>query len=218
MATLNIKIPAISDSFYTAPQVPQVKDSIEGIQGKYGSVVNNIAKISNIPSDLLYSFIFIESAGNATAVNKGSGATGLMQIAPKSATEIIYKEIKLGRLSHEEEAILIKYIGADKLKKIRKMKQGANEFYITQSDLLKPELNVLVGAIFLGILLDEESKAGGARLDKVVIRYNKGYYYASRGRDIIGDIGTVLKNLSGETAAYIKKLLGKNGTLDILTA
>jgi soluble lytic murein transglycosylase-like protein len=218
MANLNIKIPAVFQSYYNETQAKQVKTNISQIKAKYNQYVSNIAKITKVPEELIYSFIFIESAGNESAVNKSSGATGLMQLALISTTEILNKEFRLNRMTNAEREILVKYLGEDKVNKIQKMKQGAKEFYVTKQDLLNPELNILIGAIYLGILIDEESKTGTPRLDKVVLRYNRGYYYANRGRDIKGDINNVLATVTGESKNFITKLLGTNGTLDILIA
>lgn len=80
--------------------------------------------------------------------------------------------------------------------------------------MLDPLLNILIGSIYLGLLIDEHTEGSSVRLDKVVIRYNRGYFSDNRGKNIVGDIDSVVKNVPTESKNYVLKLLGKNGTLD----
>ena len=75
-------------------------------------------------------------------------------------------------------------------------------------------VNILIGAIYLGILIDEETEGNEVRLDKVVIRYNKGYYADKQGKGLIGDLDSLFASENTESKNYVLKLLGINGTLD----
>ena len=214
-----ITIPLIDKSFYTTLQKPSVKSELDKIKAQYGTIIANIAKITNVPEDLLVSFIFIESKGNAKA--KLVKAIGLMQVQPQAANDIIWYENSKKRLGDAEKAILRKYLGTrlDCILSMRYMsdKRTCNKntgLSVTESDLYNPEFNILVGAIFLGILMDAHTENGKIRLDKVVVRYNKGFFTKMPKGDTVASFYASQPKSSQD---YIKKLAGLNSTLDILT-
>jgi soluble lytic murein transglycosylase-like protein len=209
----NIKIPSIPISFYKTTDMAQIKSKIDTIMSSYGVYINNSAKISNVQRDLISSVIFIESAGKVDAVSP-AGAVGLMQIAPISATDILVIENKQKRLNDAEKKILENHIGKQRLAEILKMTYMGQKQVITKADLLNPELNILIGTIYLGLLIYEETENGKVRLDKVILRYNAGYNAHSKGKNLKGDINNVIKTVNKESSTYIVKLLGKNGVLD----
>ena len=84
---------------------------------------------------------------------------------------------------------------------------------ITPDDLFKPLLNILIGSMLLAVLIGEETENGQVRLDKVISRYNRGYFTHPKGTT-----AELLASTKGETKAYILKLVGVNSTMDILTA
>jgi len=219
MAGLNgnvrIDLPAVSDAFYEDYQVPQNIDKLNQIRSQYGQVVSSISTLTNLPDSLIYSFIFIESAGNAFAMN--GKAIGLMQVSTTSATDIVYMEYKKGRLGSGETAILRNYLGA-RLDQILSMRSPGLLHVITQTDLYQVELNILIGSILLGQLIDEHTENDVLRLDKVVVRYNVGYYAFGRGKNLIGDVLTVIGQVNPFTSSYITKLIGRNGVLEMIEA
>jgi soluble lytic murein transglycosylase-like protein len=85
-------------------------------------------------------------------------------------------------------------------------------YVFTKADLLKPELNLLVGAIYLGILLDEHVENNTIRLDKIVLRYNKGFFTKFPK----GATKEMVYNAANSISQnYIKKLAGINSVLAI---
>lgn len=211
--TVMIDLPAVSESYYQDHEIALNKTKLDQIKQQYGTFVKAISEMTNIPDTLIYSFIFIESGGDFGAIN--GKATGLMQVGWNSATDIVFMEHKKGRLGEAEKAVLSKYLGG-KLGQILAMKSPGLALYIAQGDLLNPELNILVGSIYLGQLIDESMDNGSLRLDKVIARYNSGYYSYSRGKDLIGDTLAVIARVNPITKAYITKMIGKNGVLEIL--
>lgn len=212
--------------YYTEAVVPQNKSKLDSIKNAYSAIINYVSKITNVPVLLILAFIFIESSGNPNAVS-GAGAVGLMQLMPASASDILVMEKMKDRLRPEESAILTKYLGARFTDGILKMKYLGNKVavpgykdkaatWVTKEDLLKPELNILIGSIYLSMLLAEESKNNNLRLDRVVVRYNKGY----RSSLPSGNIDNVLasKDVPEESKNFILKLLGKRGVMDTLVA
>ena len=210
-----IKIPAIPLAFYKTTDVPQIKKKIGEINSKYGPYIKNSSKISSVPEDLISSFIFIESAGNPNAVSP-SGATGLMQVAPVSGTDILFLEKKMGRLNAAEKKILENHIGAQRLADILKMQYMGQKIVITKNDLLNPELNILIGTIYLGLLIYRHTENGVIRLDKVVVSYNMGWFANDQGKKLQGDTVSLVKTINKESSNYITKLLGQNGILDAI--
>ena len=219
MPILNINIPAIATAFYPANAVAQIKSKLATIKSKYGDIITNVSSLTNVPEQIIYSFIFIESAGQPSIVSY-AGAVGLMQVTPATATNVIYHEKKNNRLLAGEEAILRKHLGT-RLDCIFKFKYDNHPLacnnntgnVVTKEDLQKAEFNVLVGALAIGQLIDLHTEGGKVRLDKIVIRYNRGMYYKPKGDTIEETIASVPK----ETKNYVYKLMGKNSLLEILT-
>ncbi len=209
----NIDLPAIMDQFYDDFEVEQNRAKINIIKSQYGSIISNIAFLTNLPDSLILAFIFVESSGIVNSKN-GNGI-GLMQIGVNSATDIVYNEYKNGRLFQEEISILRSYLN-ERMDQIFSMRSPGITLYITAEDLYNPELNILIGAIYLGQLIDESFEADKLRLDKVIIRYNTGYFSFQRGRKLIGDIATILNIVNPITQAYITKMIGKNGVLETI--
>ncbi len=221
MSSVNVVIPAVGNKFYTDTEAPQVKSKMDSIYNSYKSIIDNVSVISNVPKELLKSFIFIESAGNPIIVSS-AGAVGLMQLIPSSASDILVLENKANRLNEQEKAILTKHLGKRFTDGILKMKYLGNKVtvdgitdsvWVKKEDLFNPELNILIGAIYLGLLIDEETDKTNLRLDRVVLRYNRGYFSKI---DKSLDLTKLATNSPTESKNYIYKLLGTNGTLDLL--
>ena len=83
---------------------------------------------------------------------------------------------------------------------------------MTVADLKYPEFNILVGAITLGLMIDEYTEGGVVRLDKVHLRYNQGWFY----KVAPGSPEAVLaqaKKRGAEAYNNLLKHLGINGTM-----
>ncbi|MCR6637464.1 MAG: transglycosylase SLT domain-containing protein [Sporocytophaga sp.] len=213
-----IKVPMIAQSFYKTTELPLVQKKVDKILSDYGGIISATASLTNLPKELIVSFIFIESAGNPNAKSH-AGAIGLMQLKPESANDMIYLENSKGRLSAGEKNLLRKTLGT-RLDCILKMKYLGHKLpcnnnkgvVVTEKDLFNPEFNILAGSIYLGILADQHSENGTIRLDKVVYRYNKGYYAKLKDDTVEKIVATA----NEETKGYILKLAGKNGLLDLI--
>lgn len=209
---LNIKIPSVSESFYSDSQVNLNKRALNTIMDKYGDYIRNSAVASNVPAEIIQSFIFIESAGKVDAIN--GRAIGLMQVSTGSATEIISMEKFRGDLFDAEKTILRKYLG-DRLDLILALKKGEPTLIVTKEDLYKPELNICIGTIYLSLLMNETVKQKGKlMLEYVVAGYNMGYYAAKKLYK--KSVDEMLSTMNTTTRDYILKLVGKNGMLDTL--
>lgn len=215
----NIKIPALNQSFYDVVSAKSNHNKIVNlIRPKYGKYINNISALVGLPSELIEGFIFIESAGIENA--KSPYATGLMQLSPATASDGLVFEKGKNRLEKGESDLLKKYLGSrySVLDKVKPNQISLGKTFITNDDLLKPELNILIGSIILKQLCDEFTENGNIRLDKVISVYNGGRYSKS-SKKIIPFEGTTEQLVAlapKETADYIKKLIGVNSLLDVL--
>ncbi len=213
---MSISLPAIETAYYLESEIEQIRSKISQIRVQYGSLVSNIAAATLVPESIIYSFIYIESSGSPNQVT-GSNY-GLMQVGTNSATDTIFNEYKKGRLGATEQAILRICIGT-RLDDIFAMRSLGTAQYIYSSDLLDPELNILVGTIAIGQLMDESIKQDGTlRMDKVVVRYNMGYYAYNRGKDLPVTVQDTIATVNSTTSNYIVKMIGRNGVLEILEA
>ena len=207
-----------------------VKNQIDKILTNYGSFIKFASENSKLPKEVIASFIAIESGGNATAGGASSATQGLMQWNRNFAKNTLEAEKRLGRLTEEETAKLKKYgITFDSANKTRT---------ITQADQVKPELNILIGSILLGqfadsmfdggkIIKDASNKKidwansdGELRLDRIICVYNAGAYGDTGKKAMKGnykDAKAMAEAVNPITSAYIKKMLGLNGAMDVST-
>ena len=214
----SIIVPAVSDSFYKTADVPKVKNVLAKIGHDYSNEIYQAEKLTNVPAPLILAYIFAESGGKKDAASH-AGAIGLMQLIPISAASVVLLENKKKRLSEEEKEVIAKYIGEVRLNRLLKASNLSQikADMITKKDLLNPELNILIGSIFIGLLIDEQTESGKVRLDKVTMRYNKGYFFKPKG-ETEQETLALAKKMSAETSAYIVKITGKNGLLDMQQA
>jgi len=216
---MNLAIPLIKKEFYKTSDRDKVNASLQAIKTKYGTIITKISNLTNVPEELLVSFIFVESNGNEKA--KSGASIGLMQISSQTASDIIFFENKQGRLSQEEKDLITKYIGKTKLECIFKMKffsekTKCNSYTgksISDTNLYNPEFNIFCGALFLGILLDDHTINGDIRLDQIIARYNRGFFTKI---DKKASVTSFYNSQNTTTKNYITKMAGINSTLDIL--
>ncbi len=210
-----VPIPMTPKSYYTPVQAAANRAVVQGIQAQFGPYISQASRLTNVPVSLIESIIFIESAGKPNVVSP-AGAVGLMQLTPDTVTTVIHLEKKGKRLTTDEIAILRTYLGTrlDTILKLRYLSDpAAGNTRVTASMYSPPEVNILLGAMMLGQLLDEEK----GRLDIVVSRYNAGYFWKPKAASVDQMINLAHARGGAETANYITKLVGKNGLLETLT-
>ena len=218
MAELNLNIPAAP---LKSPTSWGSRDSIKVILAKiwknYGVFIKEASKNSNIPSSVITSFIAVESGGNPNAGGAGHITQGLMQWNRNYAQAQLKDELAKGRMSEGEKIILKKYGVIGKDGSIRP---------ITNKDQLQPELNITIGSIVLGQLIDQKwaSSNGVLHLDRVIAVYNAGAYgdTGKKARQISSPTfptpQSLAANVNSISSAYISKIMGVDGALDIATS
>jgi len=230
MATTTLSVPKanlLSPSSWGSREA--IRGQVDNIMKKYGAFIRFASENAKIPSQVIASFIAVESGGNPTAGGSSSPTQGLMQWNRTYAQNILETENRMGRLTPEEKAKLATYgIKFDANGKTRA---------ITQADAIKPDLNILIGTILLGQYADSyhdggkstmvsgvrrkwaiDDKDGELRLDRIIAVYNAGAY---------GDTGSKARTINHATAkqladsvntttrSYIAKMLGVNGAMDV---
>lgn len=226
MADLTLSVP---DKNLTSPASWGSRKSIVSMMKRivtnYGTYLKFASDNSKIPMEILGAFIAVESGGNASAGKAGHVTQGLMQWNRNYASNTLSNEKKLGRMTPDEEAKLKSYgITFDANNKTRA---------ITNADQLKPELNILIGSILLGQYVDSyvsgkqdkplwaTDSNGNIRLDRIVACYNAGAFGETGKLARFGNYATpsaLAKVVNPITSAYISKIYGVNGALDVATS
>ena len=217
---MNVPIPMTNAAFYSMDKTPLLKSAQAKIARKYRKEIQQAEHLTKVPGAIILSIIFAESAGDENIVST-AGAVGLMQLKLQTAHDTLVQENNLKRLSTTEKTILKKHLGSRLAsilsQKYLGQKLQSNNYtgnVITKSDLLIPEFNILVGSIYLGLLIDQHEEKGILRLDKVILRYNQGYFYEPKGNNINETLSSV-KIRSKEAYDYVLKVVGKNGLLEV---
>jgi hypothetical protein len=188
----------------------------------YGKFFKSVSEMTNVPIQVLMSFAVVESTMNPNAST--GDTTGLMQWnrAKGYADAVLTNEFKMGRLNDKEKEVL----------KRKGVKWDAKGVFqpITASQQLDVELNILIGAIYIGQYMDSIIKGkqlapfavdnGQLRIDRIIPPYNTGEGSKFTQEAISKKHATPLQtalNSTGVTKDYINKILGVNGAMDVLT-
>jgi hypothetical protein len=220
MATYTLLIPMTGltspTSWYATRE--GLKNQMIKVWDKYGAYFKKFAETSKVPAEVLFAFTMIESGGNTLAGGESSVTQGLMQWNRNYAAGTgnpdytLTKEFTKGRLSEAEKEVL-------KRNNITFDANG-NTRKLTQKDLQNPELNILIGSIILGQYMDKEwgTENGNLRMDRIIALYNWGLGGFTKNNIAKKNLQEVLVSIPTTTKAYIQKMLGKNGALDIATS
>jgi soluble lytic murein transglycosylase-like protein len=196
-----------------------VVDTLNRIKADYGTYIQNISKLTNVPQDVIMSVIAVESGGKPTAGASGHVTQGLMQLNRNYAKSNLEKELKEGRMSEGEKSILRKFGVMDSKGNIRA---------VTNADQLKPELNILIGTILVGQMMDTDwgttktPQGNRINMDRIIAVYNAGAYgdTGKKARQItspkLDDAVKLSQGVNPITRSYIAKILGTDGTLDAI--
>ena len=213
---LLLELPKTEKQFYSEIAQKANASKIKSIIQTNFAHLKQAENLTRVPAYILAPIIFAESGGNPKAVSSAN-AYGLMQFKAQSANDIIILENNKQRLSDAEKAIIRKYIG-NRLDNILRMKYlshkapGNNEQinFITQEDLFNPEFAILIGAMKMGLLIDEHIERGNKLiLEKSMLRYGRGYFYKPKGDNFEQVLESVKNNKENYNA--LLKYFGING-------
>lgn len=215
MALLTVNAPLVG---LESPASWGSKASIKGLMqstwNKYGNYFRFASQQSGLSSKILLAFCVIESGGNPTAGGSSSATQGLMQFNKNYVQAQLKNEYTSGRLSDAEKQKLASYGFT--------FDAQGNTRAFTQADLVKPELNILIGSIILSQLADQSwaTVNGKLRLDRILVVYNAGLY-GKWGKIATSEPNAnpveLYNKLEGNktTRSYIAKMFGVGGALDI---
>lgn len=217
-------------SFYTDSQVnTSVKPIINRIKSaSYYPILKRYATKMSIPENVLIGFYGVESGGNDKVGMNSAGAIGLGQVTRPAAYDAIKKEIIDGYMTDDEKAYVkrkvpalgknnfaIKYGGYEGI-----TYQGNTEVQKQLLDALNDaEFNIFVSSMILAQLAERYRDMNGVpKLHQVIAHYNGGRKYGDRSKAYPNAWDAVnASDLPTETKNYMKKLVGTNGFLDVLT-
>jgi hypothetical protein len=194
MATFNLTVPnrklaplANGDKTIKNSQVETfVSTGISSLKKQYSSIVDEVASNSNVPKELLYSMILVLSNGQNNTQFKSVDKLvrkGLFSLSNKTSKAILSREVATKRLSEAEKSYLSKhdpviasYLGEKGTKATNKHWSSdftTGEYHISDTvnpfDLMKPEVSIQLGAIWLGQMWDKISEYTRKPEDKVII-------------------------------------------------
>lgn len=226
MAEVIIKRRYTDLAFYQKKESAEFRAIRSDLMARYGREMRQAATLANVPLTVLQGIILIENATlNPSFVNP-FGFVGLGQINTDTASDVIIREKKKKRLSNAEIDVLRKQLGKrlDVLfladvdpKKAGNQPIDLGYSIVNNTDLKNPEFNLMVSAMYVSQLIDEELEATAngelVRLDRVIVRYNQGYYY--KINRVKTD--TLIAQLPKQPKDYIKKMVGANGMMETLT-
>lgn len=214
---LNVPIPMTALSFYGPSESKKNLKVMDAFYDANKAMLDTISEAVNVPVDLILSFCYIESECKNAKPRSSKGAVGYMQIDSETATDTINREVAKKRLSDKEKELLRKHLGAQLDTIIRTKPQTG---VISQAKLQIKEFNILIATMYLGQLIDAHTENGIVRLDKVVVRYNRGINTKPTGSTaeaIMEYARNKWRGLKGQiTVDYVKKLVGKHGLLETL--
>lgn len=213
-------------AFYQKKESVAFQAKRADLMARYGKEMRQAATLANIPLTVLQGIILIENGDLNPSFVNFAGFVGLGQINTDTASDVIIREKKKKRLSNAEIEVLRKQLGA-RLDVLFKAdvdpKKAGNQAIdlgfsiVNQNDLKNVEFNLMVSAMYASQLVDEElektSDGELVRLDRVIVRYNQGYYYKTPKLST----DALIAQLPTEPKNYIKKMTGANGMMETLT-
>jgi len=226
MATLSLNAPVVSPVVLTSPTTwyktrDGLKKELQKTWANYGTYFKKYAETSKVPAEILLAFTQVESGGNPTAGGSNSNTQGLMQ----------WNRLYAGGKGNPDFVLTREFVGKNGKSRLSQVEKDAlakfgitfdakgNTRTITQADLVKPELNILIGSIILGQYIDEAwgtDPDGKIRMDRIIAKYNWGIGGFKKNGIATKDLKGVLANIPSTTKTYVEKMLGKNGALDIV--
>jgi len=208
--SVRVKVPDLKTSFsnYSKPEVKKANlDMIKSINSNYGSIITKYEQPLSMPKAIVVSVIGTESGGKMVGKN-AYGAIGLMQVTYPTFVETTTQWKKY---TNQDLPIFLKQ-NIDRLAPNKS--QSAIESKLSSS----PELNILVGMMFLRLL----SERFGGNFNRVLVAYNAGAYTKSQNvgtTPIKTPIDTALlvsdKRVPTQSRNYLEKVLGKDGFLEL---
>jgi hypothetical protein len=203
---------------YNAPNTISANiKMIKEVQQNYSNFMKIWGKEFAIEENIVACIICTESGGRNVGRNQ-FGAIGLMQVTAPTIYECVTKWNVMVDvpLSTTTKAVLSKYTPSWK-NWDRNRKMTSTDTQNIEDALKKEEFNIALGCLCFRWMIDAFAVNGESNINKPIVAYNKGYYSAKN--DMKGLTTTLQlfnkKGLGKEPKAYLLKMLGVNGFLDL---
>jgi len=196
---------------------------------KYDSQIAKASELYGVPAGIIKAFMMVESDGNPNVSSRakfdGNGLTainGLMQFNYTYVDATIRTEFKQDRVTEDQKSFF------KKKGYVMSSEKGLSPSF-KRSDSFDPEMNTVVGAMFLSRLLDSiTSNARGSwavdsngtvRIDRVIVCYNGGAFTSAGkyARNITAGSLSFIElrgKVPVETRNYIDLMYAPNGALE----
>ena len=190
---------------------------IKSVQNNYSNFIKIWGKEFALEENIVSCIICTESGGKNVGRNK-FGAIGLMQVTAPTIYECVTKWSSMVNvpLSTTTKAVLSKYVPSwkdwDKNKKMT-----SSDTNNIENALKKEEFNIALGCLCFRWMIDAFAVNGESNINKPIVAYNRGYYGS---KSVMQGLTTTKelfnkKGLGKEPKAYLLKMLGVNGFLDL---
>jgi hypothetical protein len=221
---INIKAPDVNRTFvqgsfsYSKPETIRANTGmLIATSKKYSSLMDKWGEDFDIPNYVINSFICTESGGKNVGRNS-FGAIGLMQATAETVYEVVTKwDVFVDvPLSTSFKAILSKNTPNWKAWD-RNRKMTSSDTNSIEKALRNEEFNIALGCAIVRWMLEAFAQEGVAPLNKTMVAYNSGFYGARAKMRGLTTTEQLLnrKGLGKEPKAYLLKMLGVNGFLDL---
>jgi hypothetical protein len=211
MAKFNIKVPSKNFSATGTELRSNLDKRIAYVKQQYGTIVDEVAENSNVPSQLIYAMMLVLSQGyneNPWIDVWGMTRSGLFSFSNKVGKEVLSYEMKRGRMNDAERAFLQgagdanakQYVSADRPAMSQNPHTwggmgGAGAAGISMTSQINPinwmnqKIAIQTGAIWIGQIWDDLAAKGARKpLDKVILTMVMPYgvyIQAGTGTDLI---------------------------------
>ena len=193
---------------------------IKNINSRYGNLTSYWGQVFDIPNGVIIGFIATESGGTMAPPNKYL-ATGLMQVTPNALFECARKwdaEVKIAPLPTQAVSLLkqkipnfftVSSVAPIQSKILGYLKSDAN-------------FNIMAGTLVIRWLIEKFSYAlGSGQLNKAMVGYNAGpnreVLTSGGAKNPIDSLSLAInRRVPAESRAYLYKMLGKDGYLDLI--
>jgi soluble lytic murein transglycosylase-like protein len=208
--SVKVKVPDLKTSYdnYSKPSVKEANlNMLKSIVSNYDGIISKYKQSLSLPKEIVSSVIATESGGKMVGKN-AYGAIGLMQVTYPAFLEVTTQWKKHTK---EDLPIFLK-------QSIDKLAPNKSQSAIESKLASSPELNILVGMMLIRLLTERF----GGNFNRVLVSYNAGAYTKSQNvgtTPITTPIDTASlvsdKRVPSESRAYLQKVLGKDGFLEL---
>lgn len=216
MATL--LVPSFKIGRVSLSELEIAKKEMKAAEQEFALQIAQTVKCTGVPLQLGLPFMFLESRCKNVR-NKHTSATGLMQLMPETAVDIVCINKKAIKENAELSAILLRLLGGKRFNGyVLPGMDGSTAIKrfggVSRNDLDNTELNIMLGFLYLRWLIRGHTRTNGSiDIERVIIKYNQGMNAKAVGSSPAQVLLFAKLRYGSEPANYILDMAGKNGYL-----